>query len=279
MTGKRIIFFLVGFLLLAPPVALALEIPPNPSARVNDYAGVLAEPVKADLENRLAAFESETSNQIVVAIFNSLEGGSLEDFSIRLAEKWKIGQKGKDNGVILLIFMQDRQVRIEVGYGLEGALPDVTADRIIRNEIVPAFRAGEAEKGISAATNAIMQALKGEYQSPESKADPLEKYSPLIFVALILYFTAPLMAYFMVLAVPAFLFGLVGFLWACPAVFFLFMLRKFFAQSLMGGTTISPTRRGRGGWSSGGFGGGFGGGGFGGGGGGSFGGGGASGRW
>ena len=120
---------------------------------------------RSALEEKLRRFEEETSNQVVVVTFPSLEGESLEDFSIRLAGVWKIGQKGKDNGVILLIFKKDRKVRIEVGYGLEGALPDATSKLIIENEIVPRFRKGRFEEGIQAAVQAIMAATRGEYQS------------------------------------------------------------------------------------------------------------------
>ncbi len=145
--------------------AWALDVPTRAKGYVNDYAGVLSAVDVNHLNRRLQQFELLTSNQVVVAIFKSLEGESLEDFSIRLAEKWKVGQRGKDNGVILSIFIQDRQMRIEVGYGLEGALPDALAGQIIANEISPAFKQGKMSEGITLGVNAIMQAIQGEYQA------------------------------------------------------------------------------------------------------------------
>src|SRR2546423_8077760 len=101
--------------------------PPAPAGRVNDYAGLLPPADRERLESRLAERERATRAQVVVAIFRSLEGQSLEDFSIRLAQQWRIGQKSLDNGVILLVFVDDRKVRLEVGYGLEPVIPDIVA--------------------------------------------------------------------------------------------------------------------------------------------------------
>lgn len=159
-------YFLIFFLAAIAPVSLyALDVPPRPADYVNDYAGMISGEKKSQLNQFLRQFETETSNQIVVAAFQSLENESLEDFSIRLAETWKIGQKGKDNGVILLIFKDDRKVRIEVGYGLEGALPDALAGQIIQNVIAPAFRDGRYDEGISNAVTAIAKAVQGEYEA------------------------------------------------------------------------------------------------------------------
>lgn len=262
---------------MAASTARALEPPPKPESYVNDYAGMLSAGAKAEIERELVEFEKATSNQILVATFASLEGDSLEDFSIRLAERWKIGQKDKDNGVILLVFRDDRAVRIEVGYGLEGALPDVLCDAIIRNEIVPAFREGSYGTGIHRAVRAIEQATKGEYS-----ADQNERGEPGMIVGFLLgaFFIFPPLSYLFALAL-----GMI--LLPPPAGFFLGLgmaaalmgLRAVLFQSVFGQTFSER------GWRSGGFGGGgfgsggFGGGGFGGGGGGSFGGGGASGRW
>jgi uncharacterized protein len=114
------------------------------------------------LEERLARFEKETGHQIAVLTIPSLEGDPLEDFSIRVAETWKIGQKGFDNGAILLIAQKERKLRIEVGYGLEGVFPDAIASRIIREVIVPRFREGNFSPGIEAGVDAILQVTKGE---------------------------------------------------------------------------------------------------------------------
>ena len=145
--------------------ALALEVPPPPKTRVTDKTGTLTAEQLSNLERGLAEFERKTSNQIVVLIIPTLEEGSLEDFSVRLAEKWKAGQKGKDNGVILLIVKNDRKLRIEVGYGLEGALPDVLAGTIIRNDIAPRFRKGDFYGGILSGLRGIAAATRGEYKA------------------------------------------------------------------------------------------------------------------
>ena len=129
--------------------------PPAPTARVNDYASALPEAARARLERILADGEQATGAQVVMAIFPALEGESLEDFSIRLAERWRIGRKGLDDGVIVLVFIQDRKVRLEVGYGLEGAIPDIDASRIIREAIAPRFREGRYDAGLEAAARAI----------------------------------------------------------------------------------------------------------------------------
>ncbi len=139
----------------------SLQVPAAPEARVNDYANMLSQDAKDNIENYLADFEGRTGDQIVIATFPSLEQESLEDFSIRLAEKWKIGQKGKDNGIILVIFKQERKMRIEVGYGLEGDLPDAEASYIIRNVIAPYFKSGDYDGGITAGVSSIVKKLTG----------------------------------------------------------------------------------------------------------------------
>ena len=117
---RRLAPALLLLAVLAAPGAAALRIPPPPDRRINDYAGALPPPTATGSSRRLIAREATSRNQVVVAIFRSLEGESLEDYSIRLAKAWRIGQKGLDNGVIFLVFLDDRKMRIEVGYGLEG---------------------------------------------------------------------------------------------------------------------------------------------------------------
>lgn len=129
--------------------------PPAPTVRVSDYAGALDEAARSRLERILAEGERATGAQVVVAVFPGLEGESLEDFSIRLAERWRVGRKDLDDGAIVLVFLQDRKVRIEVGYGLEGAIPDIEASRIIRESIAPRFREGRYDAGLEAAVRAI----------------------------------------------------------------------------------------------------------------------------
>jgi len=147
--------------LLHSTLASALDVPQLQS-RVNDYARLIPPDRAQALESRLAAFEQETGHQIAVLTIPSLEGDPLEDFSIRVAESWKIGQKGFDNGAILLIAQKERKLRIEVGYGLEGVLPDAIANRIIGEVIVPRFRGNDYAGGIEAGVNAILQVTKGE---------------------------------------------------------------------------------------------------------------------
>ena len=148
-------------------VAYALEVPPL-RARVNDLAGMMGEHAAAQLEHRLSQFETQTKHQVAVLTIPSLNGDSLEDFSIRLAEAWKIGNKGADDGVILIIARDDRKIRIEVGYGLEDVLPDAIANRIIQEVIVPRFRDQDFAGGIESGTLAVIQAVGGE----QATADP-----------------------------------------------------------------------------------------------------------
>ncbi len=267
---KIIYFFLFIFGSLSSGECYAIDIPDRPASYVNDYAQILSSSAKAHLEEKLMVFEKETSNQVVVAIFKSLEGASLEDFSIKIAEKWKIGSKKNDNGVILLIFKDDRDVRIEVGYGLEGALPDATARMIIQNEIVPSFRSADFDGGVEKAVTAIMQATRGEYKpDTQTSADAfMEKNGWVFYLAMILYFLVPYILYAGVL-VAGFAFGGISGLAIAFAVVVVLEIVRRILSVMSHGTTYSGHGR-SGGWSSGGFGGG---------GGGSFGGGGASGKW
>ena len=139
---------------------------------MTDRAGLLSPSAKADLETVLRAFEEKTSNQVVVATFPSLEGDSLEDFSMRLAEAWKAGQKHRDNGVIFLIFKNDRKIRIEVGYGLEGVLTDALSGQIISQVVAPYFRKEDYSGGIVAGTDAIMKATMGEFKGLPQRERP-----------------------------------------------------------------------------------------------------------
>ena len=141
--------------MLLPLLFLTLVVPPAPEARISDYAGLLAPGDRARLEQRLTEHERATGTQMAIAIFPGLEGESLEDFSIRLAQKWRIGRKGLDNGVILLVFARDRKVRMEVGYGLEAQIPDSVAAQIIRESLGPRFRERRYAEGLEAAADAV----------------------------------------------------------------------------------------------------------------------------
>lgn len=284
-----------GLLVLALAVtAGALEVP-YLSGRVNDQALLLDDAFEGQLEERLRLLEEETGAQVVVLTITSLEGDPIEDYSIRVVETWKLGREGVDDGVLVLIARDDRRMRIEVGYGLEGALTDAQAGRIIDGLMTPRFREGDFNGGVGAAVEAISAAVRGEaLELPEPRSDrsapDLATFVfffifglPFINAALasrgaagwVLYlFLAPFF-----LAVPAAMFGArVGVIVVLAWLIGFPLLRLIWPKA--------PTRKtgSRGGgtfWGpfvGGGGGGGFSGGGFSGGGG-SFGGGGASGGW
>ncbi|MBI3616393.1 MAG: TPM domain-containing protein [Candidatus Omnitrophica bacterium] len=277
--------FLSLFLsLFSAPSLFALDIPKRPEGYVSDYAKLLSGSARARLEQALRDFEDRTGNQVLVAVFPRLEGNALEDYSIRLAEAWKPGQKGKDNGVILLVFKEDRKVRIEVGYGLEGVLTDALCKGIIENEMVPRFRAGDYDGGIERGVTAILSAAQGEYRSsPSSRQEGWSSFKPALFVGFFISQILP-MAVLWVLFLAG-VSGVVASVVTGKLIFSLYalflgilplVLRSFFPVVFANSSGLS----GRGyyrGTGGGGFGG-FGGGGFSGGGGG-FGGGGASGSW
>jgi uncharacterized protein len=255
----------VAFALAVAPAARAQSpLPASPANYFNDYAGVVSADVAARLDQKLKVFDDQTSSQIVVAVFPELPSASMEDFTVRTAQAWRVGRSKLSNGAVLFVFVKDRQMRIETGYGLEGALPDATARRIIDERITPAFRTGNYGAGLEAGVDAIMAATRGEYTASPAPAARGRQVGG---------------------------FGSSFFLW-------LFVLFIVIAMSRGGRRGRTYGRRGYYGggpwwWGGGGFGGGFGGGGFGGGGfggggggggrggggGGSFGGGGASGSW
>lgn len=162
--ARLIVFFGV---LLCAQMAAALDVPLL-MGRVVDLAHVLSTSEADQLTEELKAHEDKTSNQVAVLLLPSLEGESLEEYSHRVATTWKLGQKGTDNGVLLLVAFKERKIRIEVGYGLEGTLTDLRSAHIIRNEMVPRFRAGDIPGGIRAGTDAILKTIEGTYQPRES---------------------------------------------------------------------------------------------------------------
>ena len=161
---RRLLAF--GALLLAAfPLPAAERIPPAPPRYFNDYAGVVSRPVADRLNARLEQFERDSSNQLVVAIYPKMESASaVEDYTVRVAQAWRAGQTGRNNGAVLFAFMQEHQLYLQVGYGLEAVLPDATAKRIIEQEIVPRFRAGDIDGGMNAAVESMIAATKGEYR-------------------------------------------------------------------------------------------------------------------
>lgn len=173
----RHIAALVAAALLLPALvagrALAIELPAAPSGHINDFAHVLSPEARARLESQLARYEEGTTRQTAVAIFPALDGESIEDVSMRLAEKWKIGGKKNSDGVLLTVFVRDHKLRIEVGYGLEDKLTDAQSSRIIADEIAPRFRAGQIEEGLRAGLAAIDTAVTGQSRDAEKAAPGL----------------------------------------------------------------------------------------------------------
>jgi uncharacterized protein len=147
----------------AVPARAQSPLPSAPLRYFNDDAGVVSPEVAARLDQKLKTFDEQTSSQIVVVVYPELPSASMEDFTVRAAQAWRVGRKKLDNGAVLFVFIKDRQMRIETGYGLEGALPDATAHRIIEERITPAFRTGDYAGGLEAGVDAIMAATRGEY--------------------------------------------------------------------------------------------------------------------
>lgn len=163
-------------------LALLLQEPALPAltGRVVDAGNVLSPDEESRLTDRLETLECETSTQIVIATIPTLLGGSIEDYTFRLAESWQIGQSELDNGVVILVAVQDRRVRIEVGYGLEPVIPDGLAGRIIREPITPAFRRGDYYGGLNAAVEGLELAARKEYPTspPQGKSGQARRAPP-----------------------------------------------------------------------------------------------------
>jgi uncharacterized protein len=242
------ILLLVAALLLAAPLLAAPQFPPL-SGRVVDQANILSPSTESKLTDLLAEHERKTSNQVVVVTLASLQGYDIADYGVQLGRAWKLGQADRNNGAILIVAPKERLVRIEVGYGLEGPLPDAKASAIIFQEIIPRFRAGDMEGGVVQGTLAILGAIEGTYQ-PKPAAQRRQVDPSLVPILMIV-------AFFVLM------------------VIFNGYSRGARRRRGWGAPVFIPGGWGGrgGGWGGGGSGGGFSGGG------GSFGGGGASGRW
>jgi uncharacterized protein len=183
----------MGFFVLTP----AFADPPIPrlTGRVVDDAHILDQNTISQLTSTLAGYEQSTTNQVVVVTLPDLQGYPIEDWGIALGRGWGIGQKGKDNGVLLIVAPKEHKVRIEVGYGLEGDLPDATANEIIQNEVIPQFKSGDLPGGISAGVNGILAALGGAYKPQQqplfgdnSRFNVLfNRVAPFLFLALFVF--------------------------------------------------------------------------------------------
>jgi uncharacterized protein len=176
----------------APSARSAQEIiPPAPIHYFNDDAGLVSQSVAEQFDRQLAQFERETSNQVVVAIFPKMQSDDdIAAYTQRVAESWGVGQKDKRNGIVLFVFVEDRKMIIQVGYGLEGALPDATAFNITEYQMKPRFIAGDYEGGLRNGIESILSATRGEYKgSDETAPEPRPKRSamwPLLFLAFFL---------------------------------------------------------------------------------------------
>ncbi len=289
--SMRIRFVLLALLLCG--TAQAEVAVPELKQRVTDLTATLDAGQIQLLENKLAAFESAKGSQIAVLLLPTTEPETIEEFGIRVAESWKLGRKGVDDGVLLLVAKDDRKLRIEVGYGLEGALNDATAKRIVSEVITPYFKRGEFYSGIDAGVSAIIKVVEGEplpapvQYSATYSGDVEGSFEIVLGAAFMIFMVGNIILRQLLGRLTSGLIvgGLVGALawvmllslfWAIVAASVAFLFSLIFGASGLGSHFPS-------GWSSGGgggrgSGGGFGGGGFGGGGG-SFGGGGASGGW
>lgn len=287
-------FGLVLMFALLGPVPAAAEMPVPPlAARVTDLTDTLTPEQRTALEQNLAQFEARKGSQIAVLIVPSTRPEAIEQYGIRVVDQWKLGREGVDDGVLLLVAKEDRELRIEVGYGLEGVLPDAIAKRIIAETIVPRFQAGDFHGGILAGVLQIQKVVEGEPLPPPTRRSApagrgLQDILPMALIAT-LVLGGLLRRLFGRLLGATMVGGLIGLLFwvmlasvlgavAAAVIAFLF--------TLAGGGFGGPGGYYAGRSGRGGFGGGFGGGGFGGGlgggfggGGGGFGGGGASGRW
>jgi len=279
---------LLLYAVIAWPLHAELAVPPL-KARVTDLTGTLTSAQRNALEERLAAFEARKGSQIAVLLVPATRPESIEQYAIRVAEQWKLGRKGVDDGVLLLVAMKDRAVRIEVGYGLEGVLPDATTKRVIEEYIIPRFKLGDFSAGIHSGVERIMGAIEGEtLPAPRPRSQPrVAGWENLIVLGFFLVFVVggvlrAVLGRVGGSGVIGALAGFIGWLLIGSVAAALIIAAVLFLLSLFGGVA-GPGYRGRhggwypgGGWSSGG---GFGGGGGFSGGGGGFGGGGASGRW
>lgn len=275
------------------PLALAYSSPGSPTGYVNDFAHVLSAGTKQTLEDELKSFNQTTSNEIAVAIVQSMGGDYIENYAVKLFEEWGIGKKDKDNGVLLLLAIEEREMRIEVGYGLEGALPDSVAQSILNNEMTPKLKGGDYDGAMTAGVRAIEDATKGEYTAlvqDQTAALPQFNMNFVIFVLFVLQLIVAILAR----SRSWWAGGVLGFLGALGIGWFfalsmLFTLPLAIVLAILGFifdyaiSNAYQNAKSRGitppWWIGGPGGGGMGGGGFGGFGGGGSGGGGASGRW
>jgi len=199
---------LVGLFLTAIIVPAADV--PYLTGRVVDNAEILKSATRDQLATVLKAHEDKTSNQIAVLTLPTLDGESVEGYATRVFEAWKLGQKGKDNGVLVVVVPNDHKMRIEVGYGLEGTLPDVAASRIIRNVMTPAFKAGDYDKGVSEGVAAIVAQLEGRGDAAGAPASVADTGGSSGGKKPAFEFEGPDLPWYMRILLGCFIFGIIG---------------------------------------------------------------------
>ncbi len=178
--------------------AADIKIPPSPSRWATDTAGFLSAGALEALDQKLEAYAGQTGHQVIVYIGGSTAGYPIEEFAVKAFEAWKVGRRGLDDGAALFIMAEDRAVRIEVGYGLEGVVPDITAGRIINDILIPKVRAGDADGAVSDAVTALLAAISGEPVPAASRPGRSSGRSALIIIGIIIFaiifFTNPSLA-------------------------------------------------------------------------------------
>lgn len=189
---KRTICCFVFIASFGASALLAAEvIPPSPAHYFNDYAGIVSQSAASEFDRQLMEFTVQTSNQVVVAIFPKMQSDDdVATYTQRVAESWAVGQKDRRNGIVLFVFVEDRKMIIQVGYGLEGALPDVAAFNITEHQMKPKFAAGDYEGGLRTGIDSILNAIRGEYRGTGQIVSKRERtphvIGPLFLVAVFL---------------------------------------------------------------------------------------------
>ena len=230
---KGWLFILMFFLRCLPLAVYSLDVP-RLQSYVNDYAGMISPSAKSKIEEELRAFEQSDSTQIVILTVPSLEGGNIEEFGIKVAEVWKVGQQGKDNGVLFLVSKQERKIRIEVGRGLEGKLTDLMAGRIIDQVIAPRFKRADFDGGFAAGVSAFIDATRGEFKAEQRAVQQRQRGFPpfLTFLPVFCYLCTlflgsllPSLGGFAGAIGASALFHLAAFLVGIPSIVFLALVR------------------------------------------------------
>ena len=178
--------FLLSLFSLVFTFGFAQDFPEKPGALVNDYANVLSTEQKQALESKLVTFSDSSSTQIAIAILKSVGDYDINEYAVELGRKWGVGQSGKNNGIMIVVAVGDRKISIQTGYGLEGALPDIYAKRIIDNDIKPNFKAGNYYAGLDEGTTSIIKYTKGEYKNDNPKASSKKGGSGSIVIIIII---------------------------------------------------------------------------------------------